>query len=104
MYLIKVNYRLFLLDLYGVQYEDYEVNTLLPVPHNFFLVRIKKIKKMIISIQVDVSIYLILSWFDDRVQWANTSSRQMISTFHQSHLMPTSKMIRLIYSTSQSTP
>ena len=42
MYLIKVNYRLFLLDLYGVQYEDYEVNTLLPVPHNFFLIKIKK--------------------------------------------------------------
>ena len=37
---------------------------------------------MIIEIQVDVSIYLILSWFDDRVQWANSSSRQMMSTFH----------------------
>ena len=57
MYLIKVNYRLFLLDLYGVHYEDYEVNTLLPVPHNFFLIRIKK---MIISIQVDVSIFFFI--------------------------------------------
>ena len=32
--------------------------------------------------QVDVSIYLVLSWFDHRVKWAaNASSRQMLSTF-----------------------
>ena len=32
---------------------------------------------MIIEIQVDVSIYLILSWFDERVNWTNISSRQI---------------------------
>ena len=31
LFLIKVNYRLFLLDVYGVQYDDYEVDTLLPL-------------------------------------------------------------------------
>jgi len=44
----EVNYRLFLLDIYGVLYDDYKV---------------------------DVSIYLVLSWFDDRVNWTNINSR-----------------------------
>ena len=52
-YIIKVNYRLFLLDLYGVQYEDYEVNT---VPHKFYS---HKIKKMIVPIQVDVATFFL---------------------------------------------
>ena len=37
------------------------------------------------AFQVDVSIYLVLSWFDDRVNWTNINSRQMLSTFHCSH-------------------
>ena len=80
---IKVNYRLFLLDVYGVQYDDYEVNTLLPLVHkncdsdfNAFVFASASECVSFLNIpfnQVDVSIYLILSWFDNRV---NISSRQ----------------------------
>ena len=49
-HLIKVNYRLFLLDVYGVQYDDYEVKTLLPLLHR----NCSCLKRILINIENSV--------------------------------------------------